>query len=130
MIEIKLSQGAKPTLCPWTKVSPEIAETRNVPVYQDVISPHKHSEFSSPGELLKFVEKLRSLSGGKPVGIKLCIGHPWEIIAIVKAMVQTEIYLDFITVDGSEGGTGAAPVELQIIWAAHCVMLSDLLITL
>ena len=114
MIEIKLSQGAKPGhggMLLGPKVSPEIAETRNVPVYQDVISPHKHSEFSSPGELLKFVEKLRSLSGGKPVGIKLCIGHPWEIIAIVKAMVQTEIYLDFITVDGSEGGTGAAPVE-------------------
>ena len=79
MIEIKLSHGAKPGhggMLLGPKVSPEIAETRNVPVYQDVISPHKHSEFSSPGELLKFVEKRRSLSGGKPVGIKLCIGHP------------------------------------------------------
>ena len=114
MIEIKLSQGAKPGhggMLLGAKVSPEIAEARNVPAYKDVISPHKHSEFSTPNELLKFVKKLRDLSGGKPVGIKLCIGHPWEFIAIIKAMVQTEIYLDFITVDGSEGGTGAAPVE-------------------
>ena len=114
MIEIKLSQGAKPGhggMLLAAKVSPEIAETRNVPVYKDVISPHKHSEFSTPGELLKFADRLRKLSGGKPVGIKLCIGHPWEFISIVKAMVQTGIQLDFITVDGSEGGTGAAPVE-------------------
>ena len=114
MIEIKLSQGAKPGhggMLLGAKVSPEIAETRNVPVYEDVISPHKHSEFSTPGELLKFAERLRKFSGGKPVGIKLCIGHPWEFISIVKAMVQTGINLDFITVDGSEGGTGAAPVE-------------------
>ncbi len=114
MIEIKLSQGAKPGhggMLLGAKVSPEIAETRNVPVNRDVISPHKHSEFSTPGELLKFVAKLRELSGGKPVGIKLCLGHPWEFISIVKAMVQNGIQLDFITVDGSEGGTGAAPVE-------------------
>ena len=114
MIEIKLSQGAKPGhggMLLGAKVSPEIAETRNVPVYEDVISPHKHSEFSTPGELLKFAKRLRQLSGGKPVGIKLCVGHPWEFISIVKAMVQTGINLDFITVDGSEGGTGAAPVE-------------------
>jgi len=114
MIEIKLSQGAKPGhggMLLGAKVSPEIAQTRNVPPYKDVISPHKHSEFSTPGELLKFAQKLRHLSGGKPVGIKLCIGHPWEFIAIVKAMVETGINLDFITVDGSEGGTGAAPVE-------------------
>ena len=114
MIEIKLSQGAKPGhggMLLGAKVSPEIAKTRNVPVYEDVISPHKHSEFSTPGELLKFVDRLRKLSGGKPIGIKLCIGHPWEFVSIVKAMVQTETNLDFITVDGSEGGTGAAPVE-------------------
>ena len=114
MIEIKLSQGAKPGhggMLLGAKVSPEIAEARNVQAYKDVISPHKHSEFSTPGELLSFVQKLRDLSGGKPVGIKLCIGHPWEFIAIIKAMVQMDIYLDFITVDGSEGGTGAAPVE-------------------
>ena len=114
MIEIKLSQGAKPGhggMLLGAKVSPEIAQTRNVPLYKDVISPHKHSEFSTPGELLGFAQKLRKLSGDKPVGIKLCIGHPWEFIAIVKAMVETGINLDFITVDGSEGGTGAAPVE-------------------
>ena len=114
MIEIKLSQGAKPGhggMLLGAKVSPEIAQTRNVPPYKDVISPHKHSEFSTPGELLGFAQKLRQLSGDKPVGIKLCIGHPWEFIAIVKAMVETGINLDFITVDGSEGGTGAAPVE-------------------
>ena len=114
MIEIKLSQGAKPGhggMLLGAKVSSEIAETRNVPVNRDVISPHKHSEFSTPGELLKFAAKLRELSGGKPVGIKLCLGHPWEFISIVKAMVQNGIQLDFITVDGSEGGTGAAPVE-------------------
>ena len=114
MIEIKLSQGAKPGhggMLLGAKVSPEIAQTRNVLPYKDVISPHKHSEFSTPGELLGFAQKLRQLSGDKPVGIKLCIGHPWEFIAIVKAMVETGINLDFITVDGSEGGTGAAPVE-------------------
>ena len=114
MIEIKLSQGAKPghggmLMAP--KVTPEIAEARGVPEYQDVVSPSRHSEFSTPNELLEFVVKLRDLSGGKPVGIKLCIGHPWEIIAIIKAMVETGVMIDFITVDGAEGGTGAAPVE-------------------
>ena len=116
MIEIKLSQGAKPghggmLMAP--KVTPEIAATRGVPEYQDVISPPRHSTFSTPNELLAFAAKLRDLSGGKPVGIKLCIGHPWEIIAIVKAMVDSGIMLDFITVDGAEGGTGAAPVEFS-----------------
>ena len=114
MIEIKLSQGAKPghggmLLAP--KVTPEIAEARGVAPFKDVISPHRHSEFSNPEELLLFVSKLRGLSGGKPVGIKLCIGHPWEFIAIVKAMVQMQVFVDFVTVDGSEGGTGAAPAE-------------------
>ena len=114
MIEIKLSQGAKPghggmLLAP--KVTPEIAEARGVEPFKDVISPHKHSEFSNPQELLIFVSKIRELSGGKPVGIKLCIGHPWEFIAIVKAMIQMQVFIDFVTVDGSEGGTGAAPAE-------------------
>ena len=114
MIEIKLSQGAKPghggmLLAP--KVTPEIAEARGIPEYQDCVSPSHHSEFKTPKELLNFVEKLRSLSGGKPVGIKLCIGHPWEFIAITKAMVETKKHVDFVTVDGAEGGTGAAPVE-------------------
>ena len=114
MIEIKLSQGAKPghggmLLAP--KVTEEIAKTRGIPVNQDCVSPAKHREFSNPDELLKFVDKLRKLSGGKPVGIKLCVGHPWELISIIKAMTTTKKYVDFITVDGAEGGTGAAPVE-------------------
>jgi len=114
MIEIKLSQGAKPGhggILPAPKVTPEIAETRGVPAFQDVVSPASHSAFSTPNEMLNFTDQLRRLSGGKPVGIKLCIGHPWELIAIVKAMVETGTVLDFITVDGAEGGTGAAPVE-------------------
>ncbi len=114
MIEIKLSQGAKPghggmLLAP--KVTPEIAKTRGIEPYKDCISPSAHSEFSTPLQLLEFAEKLRALSDGKPVGIKLCIGHPWEFLAIVKTLVETNKRLDFITVDGSEGGTGAAPVE-------------------
>ena len=114
MIEIKLSQGAKPghggmLMAP--KVTPEIAEARGIEPYQDCISPNCHSEFSTPRELLGFVARLRELSCGKPVGIKLCIGHPWEFAAIVKAMVETKEVVDFITVDGAEGGTGAAPVE-------------------
>ena len=114
MIEIKLSQGAKPghggmLMAP--KVTPEIAEARGIEPYQDCLSPNSHSEFSTPRELLGFVARLRDLSGGKPVGIKLCIGHPWEFAAIVKAMVETKEVVDFITVDGAEGGTGAAPVE-------------------
>ena len=114
MIEIKLSQGAKPghggmLMAP--KVTPEIAEARGIEPYKDCVSPNSHSEFSTPRELLGFVARLRDLSGGKPVGIKLCIGHPWEFAAIVKAMVETKEVVDFITVDGAEGGTGAAPVE-------------------
>lgn len=114
MIEIKLSQGAKPghggvLLGP--KVTPEIAEARGVPVGEDCNSPSRHSAFSTPFELLGFVARLRELSGGKPVGIKLAIGHPWEWFAIVKAMQQTGITPDFIVIDGGEGGTGAAPLE-------------------
>jgi glutamate synthase domain-containing protein 2 len=114
MIEIKLSQGAKPGhggMLLGSKVTPEIAKTRGVEPFKDVVSPHSHSAFSTPNELLEFANQLRTLSGGKPVGIKLCVGHPWEFVSIVKAMVETGSVLDFITVDGSEGGTGAAPVE-------------------
>jgi glutamate synthase domain-containing protein 2 len=114
MIEIKLSQGAKPGhggVLPGPKVTPEIAEARGVPVGVDCVSPAAHSSFSNPIELLQFVQKLRELSEGKPVGFKLCIGHPWEWFGIAKAMQKTGIYPDFIVVDGSEGGTGAAPVE-------------------
>ena len=115
MIEIKLSQGAKPGhggVLPGPKVSPEIAEARGVPVGVDCVSPAAHSSFSTPTELLQFVQTLRELSEGKPVGFKLCIGHPWEWFGIAKAMIKTGITPDFIVVDGSEGGTGAAPVEL------------------
>ena len=114
MIEIKLSQGAKPGhggVLPGAKVSPEIAEARGVPVGVDCISPPRHAAFSTPVELLEFIARLRDLSGGKPVGFKLAIGHPWEWFAIVKAMLKTGIAPDFIVVDGGEGGTGAAPLE-------------------
>ncbi len=114
MIEIKLSQGAKPGhggMLPGAKVTPEIAAARGVPVGQDCNSPAAHSAFDSPVGLMHFVAKLRTLSGGKPVGFKLCIGHPWEWFAIAKAMIETNILPDFIVVDGAEGGTGAAPVE-------------------
>ena len=116
MIEIKLSQGAKPGhggVLPGPKVNREIAETRGVPEGITCESPSSHSEFSNPRELLDFAYRLKSLSGNKPVGIKLCIGHPWEFVAIVKAMVETGQNFDFITVDGSEGGTGAAPTEFS-----------------
>ncbi len=114
MIEIKLSQGAKPGhggVLPGAKVTQEIAEARGVTMGEDCVSPAKHSAFSTPVELLGFVKTLRGLSGGKPVGIKLAIGHPWELFAIVKAMLKTNITPDFIVVDGGEGGTGAAPLE-------------------
>jgi glutamate synthase domain-containing protein 2 len=114
MIEIKLSQGAKPGhggVLPGAKVTAEIAEARGVPVGVDCISPSRHSAFSTPIELVEFVARLRELSGGKPVGIKLAIGHPWEWFAIVKAMLHSGILPDFVVVDGKEGGTGAAPIE-------------------
>ena len=116
MIEIKLSQGAKPGhggVLPAPKVTEEIARTRGIPVGQTCESPASHAEFSTPTELLEFSQRLKSLSGGKPVGVKLCIGHPWEFVALVKAMFETGQVLDFITVDGSEGGTGAAPTEFS-----------------
>ena len=114
MVELKLSQGAKPGhggVLPAAKVSPEIAMTRGVPVGVDCISPSGHSAFSSPIEMLQFIATMRRLSGGKPAGFKLCIGHPWEFLAICKAMIETKIYPDFIVIDGKEGGTGAAPLE-------------------
>ncbi len=116
MIELKLSQGAKPGgggILPGAKVSAEIAHARGVPVGKDVISPSKHSVFSTPIELLEFLAKLRELSGGKPVGFKLCVGKRHEFLAICKAMIKTGIVPDFISVDGSEGGTGAAPIEFS-----------------
>lgn len=116
MIEIKLSQGAKPGhggVLPGPKVTPEIAEARGVPPWTDCVSPASHSAFATPIELLGFVEHLRTLSGGKPTGFKLAIGHPWEWFAIAKAMQQTGVVPDFIVVDGKEGGTGAAPAEFM-----------------
>jgi glutamate synthase domain-containing protein 2 len=114
MIEIKLSQGAKPGhggILPGVKVSPEIAAARGVPVGVDCVSPARHPAFGNPLEMVRFIAQLRELSGGKPVGFKLCIGHPWEFMGICKAMLETKILADFVVIDGKEGGTGAAPLE-------------------
>ncbi|MCX0333414.1 FMN-binding glutamate synthase family protein [Acinetobacter radioresistens] len=116
MIELKLSQGAKPGhggILPKHKISEEIALIRGVSRDRDCISPATHSAFRTPIQMMHFLQKLRDLSGGKPVGFKLCIGHPWQFMSIVKAMLETKIVPDFIVVDGSEGGTGAAPIEFS-----------------
>lgn len=116
MIEIKLSQGAKPGhggVLPKAKITTEIAATRKIPMSEDCVSPAFHTAFSTPRELMEFAASLREDSGGKPVGIKLCVGHPWEVLAICKAMLDTGLRLDFIVVDGGEGGTGAAPEEFS-----------------
>ncbi len=116
MIELKISQGAKPGhggVLPAIKVSEEIAKIRGVAVGEDCISPAFHRAFSTPVGMMEFIGELRRLSGGKPVGFKLCIGHRWEFLAICKAMLETGIYPDFIVVDGNEGGTGAAPAEFM-----------------
>ena len=114
MIEIKLSQGAKPGhggVLPAAKVSAEISATRGVPAGMDCVSPAQHSAFDTPVGLLQFVARLREASGGKPTGFKLAIGHPWEWFGIAKAMHESGVLPDFIVVDGAEGGTGAAPSE-------------------
>ncbi len=114
MIELKLSQGAKPGhggMLPASKITPEIAEARDIPMGEDCVSPAAHSAFSNPTELMEFLGVLRDRSGGKPVGFKLCIGHRREFMCMVKAMLETGIIPDFIVVDGTEGGTGAAPLE-------------------
>ena len=114
MVEVKLSQGAKPGhggMLPASKITPEIAEARGIPMGVDCVSPAAHSAFSTPIELMEFLGLLRDRSGGKPVGFKLCIGHRREFMCIVKAMLETKIVPDFIVVDGKEGGTGAAPLE-------------------
>ena len=116
MTEIKLSQGAKPGhggMLPGRKVTEEIASVRQVKAHRDCLSPRAHSAFSTPVELLEFAASMRELSGGKPVGLKLCIGQPHEVMALMKAMLKTGIYPEFIVVDGAEGGTGAAPLELS-----------------
>lgn len=116
MIEIKLSQGAKPGhggVLPGPKVTPEIAAARGVPVGVDCISPARHSAFSTPLELMGFVKTLREYSSGKPVGVKFAVGHPWEWFGMAKAMLESGVTPDFIVVDGGEGGTGAAPLEFS-----------------
>ncbi|MBD3624415.1 MAG: FMN-binding glutamate synthase family protein [Rhodobacteraceae bacterium] len=114
MIEVKLSQGAKPGhggMLPAAKITPEIAEARGIPMGIDCVSPAAHSAFSTPIEFMHFLRQLRELSDGKPIGFKLCIGHRREFMCMVKAMLETGITPDFIVVDGKEGGTGAAPLE-------------------
>ncbi len=116
MIELKMSQGAKPGqggILPAAKVTIEIAAARGVTAGMDCLSTSTHSAFGTPVEMMQFIERLRTLSGGKPTGFKLAIGHPWEFFGIVKAMLATGIVPDFIVVDGGEGGTGAAPVEFS-----------------
>ncbi len=116
MIEIKLSQGAKPGhggILPGKKNTPEVAAIRGVKAGTTVFSPPYHSAFKTPKEMILFVKKLRELSEGKPVGFKLCVGRKSEFISICKAMVELNTYPDFITVDGGEGGTGAAPPEFS-----------------
>lgn len=114
MVELKLSQGAKPGhggVLPAAKVTPEISEARGVPMGADCVSPALHSAFSTPLEMMHFIARMRELSGGKPAGFKFALGHPWEFFGICKAMLETGILPDFIVVDGGEGGTGAAPLE-------------------
>ncbi|MBN3859814.1 FMN-binding glutamate synthase family protein [Neisseriaceae bacterium PsAf] len=114
MIEIKISQGAKPAhggILPKEKISEEIAQVRGISREQDCISPPYHTKFSTPYELIDFIQELRELSQGKPVGFKLCIGNPIEFMNVVKAMLKRNVYPDFIVVDGAEGGTGATPIE-------------------
>lgn len=116
MIEIKLSQGAKPGhggVLPKEKITEEIAYIRQIPMTEDCVSPAVNPECQTPLALLNFVQQLRDLSGGKPIGFKLCIGNPAEFLSLCKAMLETGITPDFITVDGAEGGTGAAPVEFS-----------------
>ncbi|MBZ6378646.1 FMN-binding glutamate synthase family protein [Pacificimonas flava] len=116
MVELKLSQGAKPGkggMLPGPKVTKEIAEIRGVPEMEDVYSPAAHKVFRTPIELMEFIARMRDLSGGKPAGFKLCVGYPHELLALGKAMVETGIRPDFIIVDGGEGGTGAAPQEMS-----------------
>lgn len=124
MIEVKLSQGAKPShggVLPGAKVTDEIAKIRLVEEGQTVLSPPTHPEFDSPRGLLDFIVQLRNLSGGKPVGYKICLGRKIEFLAMVKSMLETEVYPDFITIDGAEGGTGAAPVEFSNRLGTPCL---------
>jgi glutamate synthase domain-containing protein 2 len=116
MIEVKLSQGAKPGhggVLPKAKITAEIAETRGIGRDEDCVSPAAHSAFTTPLEFVAFIARLRDLSGGKPIGIKMAVGHRYEFLGVVKAMIETGVTPDFIVIDGGEGGTGAAPAELS-----------------
>ena len=116
MVELKLSQGAKPGhggVLPAAKVTREISRIRGVDMGRDCVSPARHSAFSSPIEMMRFIAQMRELSGGKPAGLKLCVGHPVEFLSLVRAMLETGVAPDFIVVDGKEGGTGAAPLEFM-----------------
>jgi glutamate synthase domain-containing protein 2 len=116
MIELKISQGAKPGhggVLPAAKVSAEISRIRGIAIGEDCISPASHKAFATPIQMMEFIGEMRRLSGGKPTGFKLCIGHRWEFLAMCKAMLETGIYPDFIVIDGKEGGTGAAPLEFM-----------------
>lgn len=115
-ILVKLSQGAKPGIggvLPASKITPEIAAARDVPQGQDCVSPAAHSAFTDPVQMMDFVARLRELSGGKPIGLKLCVGDRSEFLSMCKAMLKTGITPDWIAVDGAEGGTGAAPLEFE-----------------
>jgi glutamate synthase domain-containing protein 2 len=127
MIEIKLSQRAKPGhsgVLPGAKVSAEIAGARGVPIGVDCISPARHSAFRNPIEMMHFIAQMRDLSGGKPVGFKLCIGNNWEFMALCKAMRETKIHPDFIVIDGSEGGTAQHRSNSSITSARRCARVS------
>jgi glutamate synthase domain-containing protein 2 len=116
MVELKISQGAKPGhggVLPAVKNNEEIARIRGIKPFTTVLSPPGHRNIRTPEDLLQFIHKLRTLSGGKPVGFKLCIGRTEEFIALVEKMNELNIWPDFITVDGAEGGTGAAPLEFS-----------------
>jgi glutamate synthase domain-containing protein 2 len=116
MIEVKLSQGAKPGhggVLPKAKITAEIAATRVIGRDRDCVSPARHRAFSTPLELVGFLQRLRELSDGKPVGLKMAVGHRYEVLAIIKAMLETDVTPDFIVIDGGEGGTGSAPAELS-----------------
>ena len=114
MIEIKFSQGAKPGhggILPAKKNTEEIAKIRSVEPFTQVDSPPSHSAFSNFDEMISFIQKVRDLSEGKPVGIKFCVGNNQEISTMIKAFADAKNYPDFISVDGGEGGTGSAPLE-------------------
>ncbi|MBD3782592.1 MAG: FMN-binding glutamate synthase family protein [Micrococcales bacterium] len=115
-VSLKLSQGAKPGIggvLPAAKVTAEIAEVRQVPQGEKCVSPPSHRVFSTPTGLVEFVARMRELSGGKPAGIKLCVGSRLDVLALCKAMLEVGTAPDFVIVDGSEGGTGAAPLEFE-----------------